>query len=245
MPKVEIKTGGCRGCSMCVERCPVDVFEQVKSSATANLIATVSRPDDCMGCFACYYICPSQCIDISEVEIQRPFYRFDDNIPFVERFLGIGKKSESLTQEEWEEAYHDVSMTLVSLARAIESIVGRGIGAVGRRAGIAAAQHIPEVFEEEELAKRLERLQQRFRHSFDFSFDIKNGEIQFTFMPCSLFKIVEDKMPQEKIGETALCRLFHEFLAGLIRAYDDSNYRCISVTVEPSDKKCLLALQKI
>ena len=80
MPKVEIKTNGCRGCSMCVDRCPVDVFDQIESPVTGNLIATVVRSEDCMGCFACYYLCPSQCINISEVEIQRPFYRFDENI---------------------------------------------------------------------------------------------------------------------------------------------------------------------
>ena len=245
MPKVEIKTNGCRGCSMCVDRCPVDVFDQIESPVTGNLIATVVRSEDCMGCFACYYLCPSQCINISEVEIQRPFYRFDENIPFAERFLGIGTTAQALTEDEWEEAYQDVSMTLVSLARAIESIVGRGIGAVGRQAGVAAAQHIPEVFEETGLTKRLERLQQRFRHSFDFEFQIQNNEeIQFTFMPCSLFQIVEDKTP-EKIGEAALCRLFHEFLAGLIGAYSGTRYRHTSIVVKADEKKCQLAFSLI
>lgn len=239
MPKVEIKDSGCRGCSMCVARCPVDVFKQVKSPKTGNLIATVSRPEDCMGCFGCYYICPSQCIDISGVELQRPFYRFDENIPFSERFLGIGATTKDLTEAEWEEAYQDVSITLVSLAKAVESTVGRGIGAVGRRAGVVAAQHIPEVFEEEELVGRLRRLQKRFHYSFDFDFEIRSDEIKFTFAPCSLFQIVEGKT-KEKVGEATLCRLFHDFFAGLIGTYNSTNYRCTAVSVESNEKKCEL-----
>ncbi|MDY6992755.1 MAG: 4Fe-4S dicluster domain-containing protein [Pseudomonadota bacterium] len=239
MPKVEIKENGCRGCSMCVARCPVDVFEQIKSPK-GNLKATVSRPEACMGCFGCYYICPSQCIHISEVVLQRPFYRSNKNTPFSERFLGIGATTQDLTEAEWEEAYQDVSMTLVSLARAVESTVGRGMSAVGRKAGMVAAQRIPEVFEEEELIDRLKRLQQRFHHSFDFEFEIRNNkEIKFTFMSCSLFQIVETKT-REKVGEATLCRLFHDFFSGLISRYSGNHYRCTTVSAGISEKKCEL-----
>lgn len=77
MPTVTINDKGCRGCSMCIDECPVLVFDRVEKSKTSGsgTVAKVSRSDDCMGCFACYYSCPSQCIQISDVEIQRPFWK--------------------------------------------------------------------------------------------------------------------------------------------------------------------------
>jgi 2-oxoglutarate ferredoxin oxidoreductase subunit delta len=217
MPTVKITDKGCRGCSLCVDECPVQVFERVENPNKAgNFIAKVSRSDDCMGCFACSYLCPSQCIHINGAEMQRPFHRVDENLSFVERFLGMNTTTRDLTEDDWEEAYKDVSMTLVSLAAAIEKDIGLGMGALGYQAGKRAVRHIPEIFEEQDLKKRLERLKKRFQDSFNFNFDIKgNGEIRFTFAPCSLSQIVKNNT-QEKIGKAILCQLFHYFWAGLI-----------------------------
>ncbi|OAD20033.1 methyl viologen-reducing hydrogenase-associated ferredoxin [Candidatus Thiomargarita nelsonii] len=230
MPTVEIINDekNCRGCSMCVDECPVKVFDRVNNPKTGHKMAKVSRSDDCMGCFSCYYLCPSQCIKISDVDMQRPFYRIDENISLVKRFLGVDTTSKDLVEADWEEAYKDVSMTLVSLSKAIKFNMGRGIRKLGDRAGKLAASHIPEVFEERELADRLKRLQQRFRHSFDFEFEIQDGNINFTFAPCSLFRIVENETT-EKPGNALLCQLFHDFWAGLIGAYSGVNYRHVAI----------------
>lgn len=238
MPTVTINDKGCRGCSMCIDECPVLVFDRAPKSKTGGTTAKVSRSDDCIGCFACYYLCPSQCIQISDVEIQRPFYRIDENISFVERFLGVSTTTKDLTGSEWEEAYKDVSMTLVSLSKAAKSIVGSGINTLGRKAGVMAASHIPEVFEEPELIGRLKRLQQRFRHSFNFDFEIEGRDIKFTFAPCGVLNIVE-KETTEKVGDAVLCHLFHHFLAGLVSTYSGITYR--HTTIE-TGSKCMLVL---
>jgi 2-oxoglutarate ferredoxin oxidoreductase subunit delta len=218
MPMVQIDSQGCRGCSLCVDYCPVKVFDRIENPKTSHYNAQVARADDCMGCFACFHLCPSQCIHVTDVEVQRPFYRVDENVLFVERFLAAGTVARTITEADWDEAYKDISETLVSLARATESIMGRGLKAVGRRAGIVAAPHFPEIYETGELAGRLDRLRQRFKHSFDFDFELAGDEIQFTFAPCGLRRVVAEEAG-DKVGEAVLCRLFHDFLAGLVGVY--------------------------
>lgn len=242
MPRVTIDEKGCRGCSLCVDNCPVQVFERLPMSeeSAGRAVAQVAHVGDCMGCFACHYLCPSQCIELRDVEIQRPFYRVDENTALVERFLQEGATTQGLGAGDWEEAYQDVAITLVSLADAIESIMGRGLNALGRRSGVVAAPHFPELYEEENLAGKLVRLQERFRHSFDFEFSIDDENIAFTFMPCGLHSIVEESGQQ--VGEAVLCRLFHDFWAGLIGDHDGKNYRYQVPSVGP---KCQLLLTPV
>lgn len=218
MPLVHLDTRGCRGCSLCVDYCPVQVFDRIENPETNQYMAQVARTNDCMGCFACYHYCPSHCIQVTDVEVQRPFYRVDENVVFVERFLQADTATNVITDTDWEEAYKDISETLLSLARAIESIMGRGVKALGRRAGMVAASHFPEVYEENDLAGRLERLRQRLKLSFDFDFELAGGEVRFTFAPCGLCRVVQEESG-EKVGDAVLCRLFHDFLAGLVGAY--------------------------
>lgn len=225
MPMVHIESQGCRGCSLCVDYCPVEVFDRIENPKTNHYTAQVARADDCMGCFACYHLCPSQCIEVTDVPTQRPFYRVDENIVFMDRFLHAGTAAATISDSDWDEAYKDVAETLISLARAIESIMGRGVKALGRRAGKVAAPHFPEVYEESDLAGRLGRLRRRFENSFDFEFELAGNEVRFTFAPCGLCRVVEEEAG-EKVGEAVLCQLFHDFLAGLVGAYAEGvNFR--------------------
>nr|VFK40467.1 MAG: NAD-dependent dihydropyrimidine dehydrogenase, PreA subunit [Candidatus Kentron sp. TC] len=246
MPHVTIDEKGCRGCSLCVDNCPVQVFERTQpTDQSIQATARVVRAGDCIGCFACHYLCPSQCIALRDVEIQRPFYRVDENTALVERFLQEGATTRGVTTQglgadDWEEAYQDVAITLVSLADAIESIMGRGLNALGRRSGVVAATHFPELYEERDLAGKLTRLRKRFRHSFDFEFSISDENIAFTFMPCGLHGIVEESGQQ--VGEAVLCRLFHDFWAGLIGNHDEKNYRYRVPSVGP---ECRLVLTPV
>ncbi len=224
MAVVKIDKNGCRGCSLCVDDCPGNVFDSEGDPAKAARFAKVSRGDDCMGCFACYYLCPSQCIEISDVEMQRPFYRIEENVAFVEGFLQAPAMTETMTPDDWNEAHKDVSMTLVSLSQAIHSTMGQGMRALGRHAGARAAPHFPEIYEERTLEGRLQRLQERFRHSFNFDYKTDGEDLEFTFSPCGLATVVEEEA-KEKIGDAVLCHLFHDYLAGLVSAYSGITYR--------------------
>jgi NAD-dependent dihydropyrimidine dehydrogenase PreA subunit len=206
-----------------VDECPVSVFE-ARPRAEGGQSAQVVRSEDCVGCFVCYHLCPSQCIGIADVDLQRPFYRVEENVNFVDRFLQVGTTTAGLQASDWEEAYRDVSTTLVALAEAIVENVGRAVTAVGVKAGKVAASHFPEIYEEQDLDGVLKRLQERFQDCFSFQYELDGDDIRFTFNNCALCQIVQQETG-EKVGDALLCRLFHDYLSGLAAAYTGSRYR--------------------
>jgi NAD-dependent dihydropyrimidine dehydrogenase PreA subunit len=120
---------------MCVDLCPVDVFEYDDQQD----VAVVARQQDCIGCLSCSYMCPSQCVDVGDVEMMRPFHRIPSHVSLAERLLQAAAPGAVLTTEDHEEASSDVAARLLALADAIVEIMGRGYKPVGRRAGAAAA----------------------------------------------------------------------------------------------------------
>ena len=212
-PKVTIEEQGCRGCTLCVDVCPVQVFEL---DAARNL-ARVVRSEDCIGCFSCFYECPSQCVAVADVELLRPFHRIEESVALVEKFLQSKSATRTITTEDSAEAYKDVSVRLMALARAVTETMGRGQKAVGRKAGAVAAEHLPEMYEEVGPDKVLAAMQQRFRHSFVFDYKVDGGTFLLDFHPCALSRVVEGL--GEKVGEAVLCHLFHEYWAGLLSAF--------------------------
>jgi len=241
MSSVIIENKGCRGCSLCVDNCPVAVFE-AELLPGGGQSAQVVRGEDCMGCFACYHLCPSQCIQITDVELQRPFYRVEENVNFVDRFLQTGTTTTaSLGVDDWEDAYRDVSSTLVALADAIVENVGRAVTAVGRQAGKVAASHFPEIYEERDLNGVLGRLEERFRDCFSFQYELHGDDIHFTFTDCALNRIVREQTG-EQVGDALLCRLFHDYLAGLAGAYSGGRYR---YKVPAAGTRCEVQLSRV
>lgn len=219
MPEVKIENRGCRGCTMCVDICPCEVFDYDQGAE----LASVARGVDCIGCYSCFYACPSQCIEIADSHLQRPFYRIEQNVALVERFLQAKTATRTLTAEDWQEAEGDVSSTLFALSRAILEMMGRGTKALGRKSGAVAAAHLPEIYEEKDLDGVLRRLQERFRGCFSFEFQRAGEEVDFTFHPCVIGQFVSKT--GDKVGEAVTCQLFHEYLAGLVGAYAGVNYR--------------------
>jgi NAD-dependent dihydropyrimidine dehydrogenase PreA subunit len=216
VPTVKIVERGCRGCTLCVEVCPVEVFEMDAS----GVLARVLRPDDCIGCYSCLYACPSRCLELGDVIPLRPFHRIEGHAALVERFLKEPTATHSLTDADHEEARRDVAVRLRALSDAIAETMGRGQKAVGRRAGIAAAAHLPETYEGKGLPAVLDRLRPLF--NFEYTADAERVTLRFT--PCALCRVVRDG--GEKEGEALLCALFHEYWAGLLSAYVGQRYRC-------------------
>lgn len=218
MAKVQIEPKGCRGCSLCVDTCPVDVFE----SPPGPPMATVVRQEDCIGCLSCHYVCPSQCIEVSDVELMRPFHRIEEHVAFVERFLQAKTAQSTLTKEDYDEAYRDVSARLLALADAVTETMGRGLKAVGRRAGVLAASHLPEMYEGKGVEDVLARMQHNFKSSFDFDFTLAGDTVSLTFHPCGLCKVVQNA--GQTVGDAVLCKLFHDYWAGLLASFVGTAY---------------------
>ena len=86
----------------------------------------------------------------------------------------------------------------------------------------------------------LERLQRRFRGSLDFTTEVRAGGegISLDFHYCALASIVRGT--GEPLGESALCRLFHEYWAGLLGAFTSRTYGLANL--QP-DRPCVIELQ--
>jgi 2-oxoglutarate ferredoxin oxidoreductase subunit delta len=220
MPTIEIAEAGCRGCSLCVDTCPVHVFDTGPDGA----LAVVAREGDCIGCLACFYVCPSRCIEVTDVVHEKPYHRIEEHSSVVEKVLQKPEERVEITAQDWEEARHDVSRCLVGLADTIESTIGRGYKALGRQSGVLAAAHLPEMYEEPGLEKVLAALQKRFRNCFDFDYEISEGQARLTFKPCGLCRVVEES--GQKVGEAVLCHLFHEYWAGLVTTFVGKKHQC-------------------
>jgi len=220
MPSVQIEEAGCRGCTLCVDVCPVQVFD----FQDAEQMARASHAERCIGCLSCAYVCPSQCIEVSDYVQLRPFHRIEEHAELIRRFLQKQPLADTLTEEDLDEAWNDVSARLRALSQTVTETIGKGNKAVARRAGTIAAEHLPEMYERKGLDEVLEGLRKRFAHAFEFDFELDGEGARLTFHPCGLCRVVESH--GEPVGEAVLCQLFHEYWAGLLSAFVGKPYRC-------------------
>jgi ferredoxin len=236
MPSIEINESGCRDCELCVEICPTKVFE----IDPAKRVARVARPEDCIGCTSCAYVCPSRCLTVTDFVAQRPFHRIEENSQLISRFLQKQTVFDQLTDADYQEAMKDVRVRLKALGDAVTETIGRGHKAVGRAAGTLAASHLPEMYEQTTITDLLDRMKNRFAHAFDFEAAIARGgkEINLSFKNCAFCRVADQN--GSTIGKAVLCTLFHEYWAGLLGAFAGQNY-----TVETADPKvpCTITLQ--
>lgn len=237
MPKVSIAENGCRGCTLCEDICPVDVFSCNPETNLASVVAA----EDCIGCLSCLYACPSQCITVSDATMIRPFHRIEENVALVDQFLQTQPAAEVLTGEELDQAYHEVGILLAEFAEAITEVLGRGHKSVGRRAGTVAASHLPEMYEEDVLDDLLKHMNQRFGSSFDFTYSISDQtDVSLCVQPCGLLQAI--RTAGEEPGESVLCLLFHEYWAALISSFTGAKY---SYKVQEAGEKCCMTLQPL
>ncbi len=221
MPTVAIDSKGCRACSLCVDICPTDVF--IMNEGTE--LAEVSKEEDCIGCTSCRYLCPSQCLEVTDHGSQRPFYRIEKNRQLLEKFLQQKPVAQELSEEDWQEALKDVSVRLQGLGQSVTETMGRGQKAVGRKAGTLAAAHLPEMYEGGSVEEVLQRMRERFKGGFDFEPTVQDGgsTIIFKFTNCALGALVRDA--GDTVGDALLCGLFHEYWAGLVGAFTNNSYK--------------------
>ncbi len=234
MPTVQIEEHGCRGCSLCVDTCPVQVFTQSGDGA----IAQVSHSDRCIGCLSCVYACPSQCVEVGDYLRLRPFHRIEEHAALVSRFLQEQPVSESLGAADFDEAWSDVSARLYALSDTVVETIGKGYRAVARRAGTMAAEHLPEMYEAASLEEILAALKRRFDHAFTFDYTLAGERATLTFKPCGLCRVVEHA--GKKVGEAELCQMFHEYWIGLVSAFAGTRYKC---SVPEVGKVCRMELE--
>lgn len=83
MVDIRIAEEACRGCRMCLEICPTQVFEFDEEKSRARIVAA----QDCIACFSCAALCPSAAIALSNCHLVKNFYRNLDFSRRMEKFL--------------------------------------------------------------------------------------------------------------------------------------------------------------
>ncbi len=82
MVEIEIRESACRGCEMCVNTCPTNVFTFDKQTRKS----TVKIQEDCIGCLTCAYQCPANAIKHKNFHAVKNFYRELDFSRRIGRF---------------------------------------------------------------------------------------------------------------------------------------------------------------
>lgn len=237
MPTVKIAEPGCRGCSLCVDLCPVAVFTLRGDDG----VAEVQKPERCIGCLTCFYACPAQCVEVGDYLRLRPFHRIEEHAALVRKFLQEQPLVDELSAADVDEAWDDVNARLHALADTVTETIGTGgYRAVARRAGALAATHMPEMYEQIGFDQLLEALRRRFRHALQFDFVVSDADATLDLKPCGLCRVVESR--GGKVGEAVLCQLFHEYWAGLVSAFLGRKYQ---VAVPAAGASCRMELRPV
>ena len=68
---VVVNTERCKGCDLCVVACPTTVLalEPKEVNNKGYHYAYSAKPEDCIGCASCGYVCPDGCITVYKVKI--------------------------------------------------------------------------------------------------------------------------------------------------------------------------------
>jgi len=67
--KIELKKEWCKGCQLCIEICPKDVFDrETKISQRGFREIIIKQPEKCSGCMLCAMLCPDLVITIEKDE---------------------------------------------------------------------------------------------------------------------------------------------------------------------------------
>jgi NAD-dependent dihydropyrimidine dehydrogenase PreA subunit len=67
MPKVKVDLSKCNGDAVCIDICPVEVFELQELPEYSNSEKSVPvREEDCILCMACVVQCPTEAITVEE-----------------------------------------------------------------------------------------------------------------------------------------------------------------------------------
>jgi ferredoxin len=83
MVEIKLHEQSCRGCGMCADICPTQVFEYDEEISLARVV----HPEDCIACLSCTYICPSGAITQENHHVVKNFYRDHHFWERMEKFL--------------------------------------------------------------------------------------------------------------------------------------------------------------
>lgn len=64
-PEINIIRAWCKGCLLCIEVCPKNVYERSESgSGKGTREIAAARPNNCTRCMRCVMFCPDMAIEV-------------------------------------------------------------------------------------------------------------------------------------------------------------------------------------
>lgn len=210
--KITIDEKACRGCKLCVDICPTDVYEFDEKEKKCK----VKIAADCIECMSCQYICPSNCITQEGLYYSKNFFRNEDVYGRVGRYLFPLQDSMELSKEDYTLAAKDIRTRLSALGATFKKMVGASAPTVATTAGRAGAWHLPEMYDEKagSLSSLLDDLKSRLKFGWDMNTEMKgDNEATLIITACPVREICQ--LEGLTIGGD-LCDLFRSYLTGIV-----------------------------
>jgi hypothetical protein len=119
----------------------------------------------------------------------------------------------SLTVEDHDMAFTEVSFLLDIFARTVADLMGGATASVGRIAGRHFARKLPVYLESPSVDQVLDALSAHMRKGFEIRHAASGSGVDLTFDRCAMREVCRSR-GAEPGGE--VCRLFHMFVDGVV-----------------------------
>jgi hypothetical protein len=126
----------------------------------------------------------------------------------------IGNNELTLTGEDYGKAFYEVSFLLDMLVDTISTFVGKSTPSLAVAAGRKMALNMPVHMEEKTPAAALEELVRIFRiQRMEISAVCKGAEAQLSIQECPIGSVCRNRKMEL---DSAICQMFHYYLAGIV-----------------------------
>jgi ferredoxin len=224
MTQINIEREACRGCELCVDKCPTEVFDYDKE----NHVPIVAGKEECIECLTCYYLCPAAAVGFEDIEISREFYRDLSVRDKMKKFLLAQEPyaGRELTVEDYEQALKDIFVRLQAMSDVYQHIAGKSLPALGTSAGQVMARHFPSIKPIGGIEDALKALQEELNPAWIFTYELTDSALQIKVEDC--FVRESCRFLGRPLGEN-LCVLFGGYMMGYLYAGVLQRFKILNV----------------
>jgi ferredoxin len=228
--KISLDEKACVGCSLCVDICPTDVFEQPEKER----IPIIKHEKECFGCLSCAEICPATAITHTGLPLSMSYYHDRSSLSLAAK-MGKPPRPLNIPEEETmiSAATRDLGVRLLSVASVLKQTIGQSLPSVGTMAGMSLAAQLPRYQTVSSFEEACSLVSRTFAPAWELGFTVENDVMSITVGTCFVRTLCrEEKLP---LGGD-LCVLFYNYLAGYFAKISGKRPRLTGST--PGEKQC-------
>jgi NAD-dependent dihydropyrimidine dehydrogenase PreA subunit len=207
--QVQIDEKACRGCEICIDACPTQVF----AFDQAKRLPEVKKPTSCFGCLACAEQCPANAIQHQGVPQVINFYHDPYALALASKLTGNGPAVAQADAAAVKKGIDDLGVRLLSLAAVLKATLSSGLPAVGTFAGRTLAAQLPRYQPPKTTEEVFELAKRQFAPAWDLEFKPEGDTLHIGIKTCFLRELCAKQ--QIELGGD-LCTLFFNYLAGYL-----------------------------